>query len=169
MVNASAGNDGPQAVSSAQAVAPPRDRHIDRHISSWARLAGSSTSGVMEICLFHPFDTVGKRLMSYQQPVFKPGRSFAEVRTIINSVVYREAADAPPGVKFRSLFQGVEAAMGKLPAYLVGTFYSTLGVSRGVFVFVAVCGCMGGQGWVVRAQYIFGVNSPCKNTVLRSI
>ena len=65
-----------------------KERKVDRHVSGWARLAGSSTSGILEIIFFHPFDTAGKRLMSNQSPVFASGRTFKESLTIANEVTH---------------------------------------------------------------------------------
>lgn len=66
----------------------------------------------MEIALFHPFDTAGKRLMSYQFPIYAPGRSAAESLVHLNQVVCKETATAAFGVRYASLYKGVSAAIG---------------------------------------------------------
>lgn len=65
----------------------------------------------MEIGLFHPFDTVGKRLMSHQENVFHKQRSFKQTCSILNQVAFRDAADLPLAKKWGSLYMGVQAAM----------------------------------------------------------
>jgi hypothetical protein len=61
-------------------------RRLDTPISGVARLTGSSLSGILEIAIFHPFDTAGKRLMSYQSPLFARGRTYKESMTLANEV-----------------------------------------------------------------------------------
>lgn len=39
--------------------------------SGKARFAGSASSGILELIIFHPVDTVAKRLMSNQNKVIK--------------------------------------------------------------------------------------------------
>lgn len=41
--------------------------------SGVARLAGSGTAGVLELVLFHPVDTVAKRLMTNETKIFGNG------------------------------------------------------------------------------------------------
>jgi hypothetical protein len=88
-----------------------RDASGRRRISSTARLAGSSCSGVIEILLFHPADTAGKRLMSHEGQVFSRQRSMLESRHILSNVVFAEAAAEPLHVKYKNLFKGLQAAM----------------------------------------------------------
>jgi hypothetical protein len=63
-----------------------------------ARIGGSIISGLAEIAIFHPVDTVAKRMMSYQKPIYF---------TTLNSVVFKEAAHSSVLTKWRSLFPGV--------------------------------------------------------------
>lgn len=55
---------------------------------------GAATiAGAMEICIFHPFDTISKRLMSHQQRVV--GTSVGETLTNVRSVIFKGLAKEP--------------------------------------------------------------------------
>lgn len=53
--------------------------------NSYARVLGSATAGVSELLLFHPVDTVAKRLMSNQTVAVK-GQPTAEAMAALNKV-----------------------------------------------------------------------------------
>ncbi|KIW79210.1 hypothetical protein Z517_05822 [Fonsecaea pedrosoi CBS 271.37] len=72
--------------------------------SGTARLLGSGSAGVAELLVFHPVDTVAKRLMN------NPTR--VSSLSALNSVVFRQAATAPVLTKFTSLFPGLGYAAG---------------------------------------------------------
>lgn len=57
---------------------------------SSARVIGSAVAGASELLLFHPVDTVAKRLMSNQSVVVK-GQSRVEELAAINKVRYNHA------------------------------------------------------------------------------
>ncbi|GAA5909530.1 Ggc1p [Sporobolomyces salmoneus] len=69
--------------------------------SGAARVLGSGTSGIAELIIFHPVDTVAKRLMSNKDT----GKAISEI-------VFREHAKAAAGQKFLSLFPGLGYAAG---------------------------------------------------------
>ncbi|KAK2460703.1 hypothetical protein APHAL10511_007173 [Amanita phalloides] len=71
--------------------------------SGAARILGSGTSGVAELLIFHPVDTVAKRLMSN-----KAKASFST----LSPIVFRDASAAPLGRKLLSLFPGLGYAAG---------------------------------------------------------
>lgn len=71
--------------------------------SAAARIAGSGASGIAELFLFHPVDTISKRLMSNRANL-----SFST----LNAVVFRNYAEANVGRKFLSLFPGLGYAAG---------------------------------------------------------
>ncbi|KAH7907803.1 mitochondrial carrier protein [Hygrophoropsis aurantiaca] len=71
--------------------------------SGTARILGSGASGVAELLVFHPVDTVAKRLMSNKAKV-----SFSTLAPII----FRDQATAPLGRKLLSLFPGLGYAAG---------------------------------------------------------
>nr|GAT61132.1 mitochondrial carrier protein [Mycena chlorophos] len=71
--------------------------------SGTARVLGSGASGVAELLVFHPVDTVAKRLMSN-----KAKMSF----TTANSIIFRDYATASLPRKFMSLFPGLGYAAG---------------------------------------------------------
>lgn len=57
--------------------------------NSYARVVGSACAGVSELLLFHPVDTVAKRLMS-NQTVSVKGQPTAEAMAALNQVRARE-------------------------------------------------------------------------------
>mmetsp|Transcript_10114 Transcript_10114/g.11615 ORF Transcript_10114/g.11615 Transcript_10114/m.11615 type:complete len:311 (+) Transcript_10114:202-1134(+) len=70
-----------------------------------ARLLGSACSGVFELALFHPVDTVAKRLMANQ-------KAYSLSVSNVNAIVFQDAANAGFAAKWRSLFPGVGFAAG---------------------------------------------------------
>ncbi|SGY97675.1 BQ5605_C035g11418 [Microbotryum silenes-dioicae] len=66
-----------------------------------ARIVGSGTAGIAELMLFHPVDTIAKRLMSNKA-----------VGLPVNEIVFKQHATAPAGAKFLSLFPGLGYAAG---------------------------------------------------------
>ncbi|GAA5861610.1 hypothetical protein JCM1840_005204 [Sporobolomyces johnsonii] len=79
-------------------MSPPPAGGKDSHA---ARILGSGTAGIAELAIFHPVDTVAKRLMSNKVS----GKPMLEV-------VFREHATATAGKKFLSLFPGLGYAAG---------------------------------------------------------
>jgi len=69
--------------------------------SGAARILGSGASGVSELLIFHPVDTIAKRLMSNKAKV-----------SSLNSIIFRDAASAPLSKKLLSLFPGLGYAAG---------------------------------------------------------
>ncbi|OAV97433.1 mitochondrial GTP/GDP carrier protein 1 [Puccinia triticina 1-1 BBBD Race 1] len=69
--------------------------------SGAARFLGSGTSGVAELMIFHPVDTLAKRLMSNKSSSLN-----------FNQIVFKNYAEAPIGKKFLSLFPGLGYAAG---------------------------------------------------------
>jgi hypothetical protein len=72
--------------------------------SNLARLLGSGSAGIAELAVFHPVDTIAKRLMSNQTRVTTAAQ--------LNWVVFKDRASAPLGRKFISLFPGLGYAAG---------------------------------------------------------
>ncbi|TFK83087.1 mitochondrial carrier [Polyporus arcularius HHB13444] len=71
--------------------------------SATARILGSGASGIAELLIFHPVDTIAKRLMSNKSKV-----RVASLSTII----FKDYAGAPLGRKLLSLFPGLGYAAG---------------------------------------------------------
>ncbi|PIL28004.1 transporter [Ganoderma sinense ZZ0214-1] len=71
--------------------------------SAMARILGSGASGVAELLVFHPVDTIAKRLMSNKSKVSS---------STISSIIFKEYAGAPLGRKLLSLFPGLGYAAG---------------------------------------------------------
>jgi hypothetical protein len=90
----------------------PTHRKQQRDVSNYARVAGASSSGVLEIAIFHPFDTAAKRLMSHTSPVFTKHRPLTESWNVAIQVVFKEHANSGARVRWKSMMQGLEAALG---------------------------------------------------------
>ncbi|KAI0779267.1 mitochondrial carrier [Fomes fomentarius] len=71
--------------------------------SGTARILGSGASGVAELLVFHPVDTIAKRLMSNKSKVSASS---------LSSIIFKEYATAPLGRKLLSLFPGLGYAAG---------------------------------------------------------
>jgi hypothetical protein len=126
--------------------------------SGTARILGSGTSGIAELIVFHPVDTVAKRLMS--------NRSHLSLSNL-NQVIFRNAANASIGGKFVSLFPGLGYAAGYKVAQRVykfggqpyfrdiidsnagDWFRSTFGKKTGGMLMHATAGSLTGIGEVV--------------------
>ncbi|KAK4187603.1 mitochondrial carrier domain-containing protein [Podospora australis] len=72
--------------------------------SNLARLLGSGSAGIAELAIFHPVDTIAKRLMSNEGKVAN--------LTQLNTVIFKDKATATAGRKFVSLFPGLGYAAG---------------------------------------------------------
>ncbi|ORX35464.1 mitochondrial carrier domain-containing protein [Kockovaella imperatae] len=84
-------------------MSPPADIKGRKRESGAARVLGSGTSGIAELLVFHPVDTVAKRLMSNRTNV-----SFGN----LNTIIFKSAAQSPIHQKFLSLFPGLGYAAG---------------------------------------------------------
>src|SRR5262245_21971967 len=94
-------------------MSPPATGTKSRSESSTARLLGSGTSGLLELLLFHPVDTVAKRLMTHHQPIYSPGEGLAGMARNLNEVVFKKEASNPSVVRrYLSLFPGLGFAAG---------------------------------------------------------
>lgn len=69
-------------------------------------LIGSATSGVLEILLFHPVDTIAKRLMSNTTTIFESGGG-KENMDRLSRVLFKDAYGKPLITRYLSLFPGV--------------------------------------------------------------
>lgn len=73
---------------------------------SEARIIGSAVAGVSELALFHPVDTVAKRLMSTETK-FVVLNSPAQTAVNLNHAIFKTSAEAGFGGKVMSLFPGI--------------------------------------------------------------
>lgn len=71
--------------------------------SNLARILGSGCAGIAELAIFHPVDTIAKRLMSNEGKI-SPDQ--------LNHVIFKDKASASIGRKFGSLFPGLGYAAG---------------------------------------------------------
>lgn len=81
--------------------------------SGTARILGSGASGIAELLVFHPVDTVAKRLMTNRGQVSLGN---------LNTILFKKAADASVARKFLSLFPGLGYAAGYKVAQRVYKF-----------------------------------------------
>ncbi|KAI5819026.1 mitochondrial carrier domain-containing protein [Pyronema omphalodes] len=72
--------------------------------STTARVLGSGSAGIAELAVFHPVDTIAKRLMSNQTKI----SGLPQLQTVI----FKDYATASVGKKFFSLFPGLGYAAG---------------------------------------------------------
>jgi len=126
--------------------------------SGTARVLGSGTSGVAELLIFHPVDTIAKRLMSNKAKV-----SFSA----LSPIIFREYATAPFGRKLFSLFPGLGYAAGYkisqriykfggqpwfndiLTRHYKSSFTNAFGERKGKMMTQATAGSLTGIGEVV--------------------
>lgn len=71
-----------------------------------ARIIGSAVAGVSELALFHPVDTVAKRLMSTETQLIALS-SPSQTRLNLNNAIFRNCASEGLAQKAISLFPGV--------------------------------------------------------------
>ena len=76
----------------------------DSKQSGKARILGSATAAVAELGIFHPVDTISKRLMSNHTRVTSLSQ--------LNSVIFKSAADKPLTTRLLTLFPGLGYAAG---------------------------------------------------------
>jgi hypothetical protein len=67
-----------------------------------ARLLGSAVAGISELVLFHPIDTVAKRLMTNESKIFVAGSTAHN----LNTAIFRDATGKSAPSKLASLFPG---------------------------------------------------------------
>ncbi|CED82184.1 mitochondrial carrier protein [Phaffia rhodozyma] len=126
--------------------------------SGTARVLGSGFSGVAELMVFHPVDTIAKRLMTHKEAINLGN---------VNSIIFRQHAQAAVGKKFLSLFPGLGYAAGYKVAQRVykfggqpwfrdliqkhdgGFFFRTFGEKNGKMIREATAGSLTGLGEVV--------------------
>lgn len=77
---------------------------VDSKQSGSARILGSASAAIAELGVFHPVDTISKRLMSNQSKVTSMSQ--------LNSVIFKNAADKLVVSRFFSLFPGLGYAAG---------------------------------------------------------
>jgi hypothetical protein len=71
-----------------------------------ARLIGSTVAGVSELSLFHPVDTIAKRLMTNETRLVVAG-SMSLTASNVNHAIFRDAAQASLSTKVGALFPGI--------------------------------------------------------------
>lgn len=131
----------------------------DSKQSGKARVLGSATAAIAELSIFHPVDTISKRLMSNHTRVTSVGQ--------LNSVIFRSASEKPLGSRLLTLFPGLGYAAGYkvlqrvykyggqpvandfLTANFAQTFDQLFGPRTGKAMLSATAGSMIGIGEIV--------------------
>jgi len=126
--------------------------------SATARILGSGTSGVAELLVFHPVDTIAKRLMSNKTKVSLSN---------LPSIVFREHVSSALSKRLLSLFPGLGYAAGYKVAQRIykfggqpwfndlivsrykSQFTNTFGERKGKMMMQATAGSLTGIGEVV--------------------
>ncbi|KAH9892421.1 mitochondrial carrier [Cubamyces lactineus] len=126
--------------------------------SGAARVLGSGASGIAELLLFHPVDTIAKRLMSNKSKVSL---------STLSPIIFKEYATAPLGRRLLSLFPGLGYAAGYkvtqriykyggqpwfndiLSKNYKDSFTNAFGERKGKMVMQATAGSLTGIGEVV--------------------
>lgn len=72
---------------------------VDKKQAGLARILGPAVAGICEIGVFHPVDTISKRLMSNTTRVNNLAK--------LNTVIFKDKATAAPAKRFLSLFPGL--------------------------------------------------------------
>lgn len=132
--------------------------HVKGKESGTARVLGSGASGVAELLVFHPVDTIAKRLMSNKAKV-----TFSN----LSSIIFRDQAGAPLGKRLLSLFPGLGYAAGYKVTQRIykyggqpffndvisknykSSFTNTFGERKGKLMIQATAGSLTGIGEVV--------------------
>ncbi|KAI0699885.1 mitochondrial carrier [Cerioporus squamosus] len=126
--------------------------------SATARILGSGASGIAELLIFHPVDTIAKRLMSNKSKVSA---------STLSTIIFKDYATAPLGRKLLSLFPGLGYAAGYkvtqriykyggqpwfsdiLSRNYKDSFTNAFGERKGKMVLQATAGSLTGIGEVV--------------------
>lgn len=80
-------------------MSPAAHSSSDKKQSGIARVLGSATAGIAEICVFHPVDTISKRLMSNHGRVTSAHQ--------LNTIIFKDAASQPLVKRLFTLFPGL--------------------------------------------------------------
>lgn len=131
----------------------------DKKQSGYARLLGSASAGILEIGVFHPVDTISKRLMSNHTKIGSGSQ--------LNTVIFKQYADLPFAKRFFTLFPGLGYAAAYkvlqrvykyggqpfanefLNKHFQSDFDSTFGAKTGKAMRSATAGSMIGIGEIV--------------------
>lgn len=72
-------------------------------------MSAAFCAGFLEISIFHPFDTIAKRLMSNDKPI--RGATSSETTANLNKVLFKKAAEQPLSKRIGSLYPGIVYGM----------------------------------------------------------
>lgn len=71
---------------------------------------GACMAGMVDVGLFHPGDTIAKRLQKSDKKIFLPGYSFAQMTQGFKEVIFGPAVNQGLGEKMASFYKGVKPA-----------------------------------------------------------
>ncbi|CAG8459885.1 mitochondrial carrier domain-containing protein [Gigaspora rosea] len=144
-------------------MSPPSGKQTE---SGLARLLGSGTSGILELLVFHPVDTVAKRLMTNPTKIFVSGVPLSQGFINLDKVIFKEDYSSGALRKYAALFPGLGYAGGYkilqriykyggqpyvkdyLNKHHKDIFYTTFGEKSGKTMIHATAGSMIGVGEV---------------------
>ena len=75
-----------------------------------AKVLGSAVAGFSELIVFHPVDTVAKRLMSHEGRVTQA--TAGETMALLNTIIFKSKAQSGVMTKYASLFPGIGFGAG---------------------------------------------------------
>lgn len=134
--------------------------------TSNARILGSAIAGLSELMLFHPVDTIAKRLMSTESRLIV-ANSASTTAVNLNQAIFKESFDKRPLTKIGSLFPGIgfgavykilqrvykfggqPVLKDKLSAQFGAEFEESFGQNTGRTLIAAASGSLIGIGEVV--------------------
>ena len=76
--------------------------------TTFSRIVGPAVAGALELAVFHPVDTVAKRLMSHEGSI----RGSSNPMGAFNEVIFRKHAQSGFFTKWKSLFPGLGFGAG---------------------------------------------------------
>ncbi|KAI8800969.1 mitochondrial carrier domain-containing protein [Cladochytrium replicatum] len=72
-------------------MSPPVSSRGGRDVPYIPQMIGSSISGFLELVIFHPIDTIGKRLINHRGNIFESSKPFSQGMDRLLGVMFRDA------------------------------------------------------------------------------
>jgi hypothetical protein len=89
--------------------AAPAKTKDGKSVPKTVNMAAAFCAGFLEITIFHPFDTIAKRLMSHTNNI--RGATSSETKANLNKVLFKKDADKPLFRRLASLYPGLVYGM----------------------------------------------------------
>ena len=88
---------------------PPKGKKPKNHLASFC---AATTAGVSEIMVFHPADTMGKRIQYFEGKSSGTNTTVSQKLRSLNDVIFRDKASLPLYKRWGSLYPGLGFATG---------------------------------------------------------